>query len=101
MSEAWEIAIGIGTTPAWADNLTLENEYARADATVALETGSVPYDTIVFDHIFEFTEIVEISEFGVFRKDTGNMLCRWVVSPVTAMPSFLMSVLYRMKLVEA
>lgn len=81
--EAWELAIGEGTTPPWSDNETLEDEYTREDATTSITTTTLANDTVKFEYIFEFSEIKTISEYGLFLKSTGKMMCRWVEAPIT------------------
>jgi len=82
-NESWELAIGTGTTFPWTDNLTLQNEYARADATVTLTSTTIDSDTLNFHIELVFTEEKIISEFGIFHKTTGKMLARAIQIPVT------------------
>lgn len=82
-TNTWEIAVGKGTTAPWVDNLTLEDEYDRMDATTSLTTTTITNDTVVIEGIFEFAEIVTIGEFGVFDKTSGFILSRWTYSSIT------------------
>lgn len=81
-AETWEIVIGTGTTPEHWENLTLENEYDRADATNAIITTLVADDTLELSAEFEMTEIVAISEFAVVHKSPSWMLMRKKITAV-------------------
>lgn len=79
---SYQIAVGTGRNPAWREDKTLQNEVARADATVTIETTEIEGDTLSFEATFTFEERIEITEFGVFEKTTGTMMCRIVTNPV-------------------
>jgi len=81
-SDTWQLAIGTGTTSPWPDNETLEAEYMRGDATTAISTTTLADDTVTFERVFEFTEVKTISEYGLFLKSSGKMVCRWVETPI-------------------
>jgi hypothetical protein len=81
-AEDWEIAIGTGTTPEHWENLTLENEYDRADATKGVITTLVADDTLELSADFEMTEVVPISEFAVIHKLPSWMLMRKKITAV-------------------
>ena len=97
-AEDWEIAFGTGTTPEWVDNATLEAEYARGDATVTLLTTDLADDTLNFHLEYMFTEIKTVSEYGVFHKTSGLMLCRKVRTPVTGRVGYVLDIDYQVQL---
>jgi hypothetical protein len=82
-AKTWKIALGSGTTPAWVDNLTLENEVEREDAVVSLGTTYLENDTLIFDATFNFATSQTVSEVGVFCEDgTPFMLDRMQFNPM-------------------
>jgi hypothetical protein len=97
---SYQIAIGTGTTPPWVDNLTLEKEYARADATVEIETTKITGDTLKLSATFTLSEAVSISEFGVFEKETGIMICRQVIAPVELPVSTPLNVIFHIQAIR-
>jgi hypothetical protein len=84
-SGTWEIAVGTGTNSPMADNLTLQTEYDRKDATVTAETTTIAGDTLQFYAEFVWGEDVTLTEFGVFEKTVGWMLLREIV-PLVDVP---------------
>lgn len=95
-NEVWEIALGTGKTSEWADNLTLENEYTRDDATLSIISTNITDDTLRFEATFPFAEEKEISELGIFHKSGGWMLIRKVFVSVPIPASYELPVRYNL-----
>ena len=91
---AYQLAIGIGTTPAWTTNETLENEKARADATVSITSINFEGDTLKLEAMFTMTERLSITEYGVFDKGTGMMIARYVANPIEVPVGTNLKVIY-------
>ena len=81
-SGTWEIAVGTGTNLPMADNLTLQTEYDRKDATATAETTIIAGDTLQLDAEFVWGEDVSLTEVGVFEKTVGWMLLREILPTV-------------------
>jgi len=82
-AKTWRIAVGTGTTPAWVDNQTLQNEVSREDATVSLATTYIQDDTLVFEATFILGALTSISEIGIFCVNTPSfMLTRITFAPL-------------------
>lgn len=82
-SEGWEIVIGKGTTPPHWDNLTLEDEYDRMDASLTISKTFIDNDTLVLDCVFApWGEVVEITEVAIVHKTPAWLLLREIVPTV-------------------
>jgi len=94
--QAWQIAVGSGSTNPWFDNLTLENETGRVDATVSLATTVFENDTLLFEGTIVFVSEMSISEIGIFNvESTEYMLLRRVFSAIPLPATVSMPVRYR------
>jgi hypothetical protein len=90
--QTWQLAIGRGSTAPWVTNTTLENQYAKQDATASIETTAVANDTVKIEKVFEFFEAVTIYEYGLFHKSSGDLICRWVQTGIDTVVGYRLGV---------
>jgi hypothetical protein len=77
------IAVGTGTNPPSVNDTGLQNEVARASATVGRTTTNVTNDTATWSATFNFTSSYAITEAGIFNASSGGtMLARQTFSAV-------------------
>ena len=93
-TRTYQLAIGIGTTPEWATNEALENEKARADASVSITSVNFEGDTLRLEYTFILPERLTITEYGVFDKATGLLIARHVASPLEVPVGYGLKVVY-------
>jgi hypothetical protein len=79
------IAVGEGDSPVDAGDIELESEAAHSGldrklGTTSLTTTNVTDDTAVITAIFDVTNDVEVTEFGLFSALSGGVLVARVVS---------------------
>jgi len=76
------VALGTGTTPPSETDTALENEVARASASVSRETTTIENDTAVWDATLQIPIACNISEAGIFDSESnGVMLARQTFDP--------------------
>ena len=97
-AQAWQIAVGSGSTRPWYDNLTLETETGRGDATVTLATTTFANDTLEFYAEIAFVSEMSISELGIFNVEgTEYMLLRKTFSAISLPATVSLIVRYRVQ----
>lgn len=97
-AQAWQIAVGSGSTHPWYDNLTLETETGRGDATVSLATTTFLNDTLLFEAEIAFVSEMNISEIGIFNVEgTEYMLLRKTFSVIPLPATVTLTVAYRVQ----
>ena len=90
------IAIGSGTTAPSGSDTALENEIAREEGSVSLETTNVTNDTLKVSASFIFTASYDISESGLFNAATGGtMLARQTFDTISVKAGYELDVTWR------